>query len=496
MECASVASGKNMDFLGKKLSSLKALLRGDRFDSKEIDPVAVRFRNAATEADFAEDHFRQHALSTFTYTFLGLAAYMGFGVLDYVYLGEAWQPVILIRSGTCLAMFAFITAWFAYGSKLGYHLMPAIAMGVAGLGIVAMTMVMPSPQNETYYVGLILVVTFFCNLPLLRFYHAMAVSIFLIAFYTISATILSPIPMSVLTNNLFFFGSLTVWSLWTSYWQQLYARQDFFATRKLQSESARNEALVHEAEAANRAKSEFLAVMSHELRTPLNAVLGFSDMIRSQIHGPLGSTDYEEYVGHIHDSGSHLLQLINDILDLSKADSGHLEIQELELDPAHVLRAAMSMMEPMLESGEVTLINEISKAIPNLQGDERFVRQIVTNLLSNAVKFTPKGGTVTVRANKTSSGDFMISIEDTGIGIAVDDLPRVLEPFVQVEGSASRRFEGTGLGLPLARKLVEAHGGYLRIESELDVGTIVTITFPASRVIDQEAEEPFDKTGL
>ena len=478
-----------MNFLGNQIRGLTAILRGDRFDAKEIDPVAVRFRNSVTESDFAESHFKDHALSTFIYTFLGLAAYMGFGVLDLIYLGEEWQVTFFIRMGICFAMFSFITAWFAYGSKLGYHLMPAIAMGVAGLGIVAMTAVMPSPQNETYYVGILLVVAFFCNIPLLRFYHAMGVSVMLIVSYTIVASLFSPVTSSVLLNNLFFFISLSIWSLWTNYWQQLYARQDFFATRKLRKEVSKNEALFHEAEAANRAKSEFLAVMSHELRTPLNAVLGFSDMIRSEIHGPIESSDYKDYMEHIHDSGSHLLNLINDILDLSKADAGHLEVYDLDLDPVSMLVTICDMMGPQAEKGGVRLSNRISRDMPGLRGDKRLFRQIITNLMSNAVKFTPEGGTVTISSGRDQFGGLTIMVADTGIGIATEDLPRILEPFVQVESSANRRYDGTGLGLPLARKLMEAHGGHLMIESELEVGTTVTVTFPVSRVLDAD-EDP------
>jgi len=479
-----------MTFLGSKLQKITAVLRGDRFDAVEIDPRAVRFRDANRERAFAAVHFKQHSLSTLLYTFMGLAAYMSFGVLDVIYLPESWQPVFTIRVVACLAMISFITAWFIAGKKIGYHLIPAIAMAVAGLGIVAMVAVMPSPKNETYYAGILMVVTFFCNMPLLRFYHALVVSTVLIVAYSVVALLINPIPVAIFINNMFFFLAMVVWSLWTNYWHQLYARQDYSHNRKLREEAAKISALFHEAEAANRAKSEFLAIMSHELRTPLNAILGFSDMMRTGIHGEIENEEYREYLGHIHESGAHLLRLITDILDLSKADAGKLEVRENLVDIGSTLGVVGDMMMPLAEKGEVNLQVDVPEITPVLKADERMVRQILINLVSNAVKFTPKDGSVRVSAQSNEDGNFEVRIADTGIGIAKDDIPRILQPFIQVDSALNRRYEGTGLGLPLANKLMEAHDGTLVIDSAEGEGTTVIVTFPASRIVEEGAVLP------
>ena len=330
-----------------------------------------------------------------------------------------------------------------------------------------------------------MVSVYFCNMPLLRFYHAVAVSGTLIFAYWLSASMISPIPGPVLVNNMFFFLAMTLWSLWINYWHQLYARQDYLHTRKLKDEAAKNSALFHEAAAANRAKSEFLAIMSHELRTPLNAILGFSDMMRSEVHGPIEAEEYKEYLEHVHDSGIHLLELINNILDLSKADAGKLELLEDEVDVNGVLRAVFDMVAPLAEADEVSLEFDVPPELPHMIADPRMVRQVMTNLLSNAIKFTKAGGSVRLSAGYVEGGDLTIKVADTGIGIAPENIPRILEPFIQVDSALNRRYEGTGLGLPLANKLMEVHGGSLAVESEVDKGTTVTITFPASRICSQ-----------
>lgn len=238
-----------------------------------------------------------------------------------------------------------------------------------------------------------------------------------------------------------------------------------------------------QAETASRTKSEFLANMSHELRTPLNAVIGFSEIIHQQIFGPIGETRYVDYAKDIHASGTHLLQVINDILDISKAEAGKVELRETPVDLARALAACVKIVGPRAEAGQVRIEVDVPEDAPLLLADEQRLRQIVLNLLSNAVKFTPPGGRVNAGCGLDPDGALRLSIADTGIGMREQDISLALEPFGQIDSALARRFEGTGLGLPLTKKLVELHGGALELRSLPGKGTTAIVRFPASRCV-------------
>ncbi len=241
------------------------------------------------------------------------------------------------------------------------------------------------------------------------------------------------------------------------------------------------------AETASRTKSRFLATMSHELRTPLNAIMGFSEIMMSELCGPLENEKYREYNKDINESAGHLLALINDILELSKAEAGKLELQEGLVDFGSLVESSIRLIRQKAVCGEVAIETVIAPEIAplRLHGDERKLKQILLNLLSNAVKVTPPGGRVEVRVACDRAGSLVVGVRDTGIGIAEADLPEALEPFGQAGSHAGRSDEGTGLGLPLAKAMTELHGGSLIIVSVLGAGTTVTVVIPGERVLDQ-----------
>jgi signal transduction histidine kinase len=246
----------------------------------------------------------------------------------------------------------------------------------------------------------------------------------------------------------------------------------------------------HQAEAANRAKSDFLANMSHELRTPLNAILGFSEVLMNEMVGPLGQPRYREYAYDIHESGQHLLELINDILDLSKIEARRVELVDDLIDVRALAEKAAHMMADRAEHEGVGIRVLAAPDLPKLIADERLVKQALLNLISNAVKFTPRGGRVEVHLSLAADGTFCIRVRDTGIGIAQSDIARVLTPFCQVESAVSRNYQGTGLGLPLTKSFIEMHDGTFELKSRLGDGTDVTLRFPAKRVRPAPAGRP------
>jgi len=236
------------------------------------------------------------------------------------------------------------------------------------------------------------------------------------------------------------------------------------------------------AELANRSKSQFLANMSHELRTPLNAIIGFAEFMGTQVYGAIGSPKYLEYAGDIRDSGNHLLEVINDILDLSKIEAGKQQMRESSVNLARAADSCLRLVhDRALESG-IQISRRIADDLPSLRADERMIKQIVLNLLSNAVKFTPVGGRVTLEVRRGDEAEAVLAVSDTGIGIAAEDMATALAPFGQIDSAFSRRHEGTGLGLPLSKALAELHGASLRLDSEVGVGTTVTVRFPLARV--------------
>ena len=252
---------------------------------------------------------------------------------------------------------------------------------------------------------------------------------------------------------------------------------------ELEQSKAHSDEAARRAEAANLAKSKFLANMSHELRTPLNAILGFSEIMGMEILGPLENPTYKSYSEDIHKSGEHLLNLINQILDLSRIEAGRYELAEEPVSLPFVMEDCLRLLKLRSESKGLTMVETYSDTMPLLWGEQRAVRQICLNLLSNAIKFTPSGGTITLTVGINPRGEQFLSVKDTGPGIPKSEIPRVMSSFGQGSLAQHTAEGGSGLGLPIVKGLVDLHGGRFELKSRLRHGTEILITFPLQRVM-------------
>jgi two-component system cell cycle sensor histidine kinase PleC len=260
------------------------------------------------------------------------------------------------------------------------------------------------------------------------------------------------------------------------------AEKDALIGELEQAKSISDEAR-HRAESANVAKSRFLAQMSHELRTPLNAILGFSEVMKSEIFGAHAVAVYKEYSSDIHNSGVHLLNLINEILDLSRIEAGRYELNEEAVALMNVVADCHHLLKLRASTRGITIHELFEQGMPRIWGDERAMRQVVLNLLSNSIKFTPQGGEIWLKVGWTASGGQYLSVKDTGSGIAEDEIPVVLASFGQGSNSIKSAEQGAGLGLPIAKSLIDMHGGTFTLRSKLRIGTDVIVTFPPERVM-------------
>ena len=259
-------------------------------------------------------------------------------------------------------------------------------------------------------------------------------------------------------------------------------------TRRKEVELKMREAKI-QSDLANRAKSEFLANMSHELRTPLNAIIGFSEIIRNEVLGPLANVQYKEYMRDIHDSGKRLLTIINEILDVSRIETGQRQLNEGVIDMDKVSKSCIEFMRPKAEAGELSIVNLMAGHVPKVIGEELAIKQIFLNLLSNAVKYTGEGGRITLSHEIESDGQLRISITDTGVGLDEAEIEKALSPFGQIETSFNRAGTGSGLGLTLVDSLIKLHGGRLELFSQKGIGTTATIILPAKRVAHENKDD-------
>jgi signal transduction histidine kinase len=429
------------------------------------------------------------------YFIAGTALYALFAILDLIVDDKAMHMMLIIRLGIVIPILLglFCTTFFSLFYRFVQAAL-ATAMLVSGLGIVAMTAIMGPPFNSQYFAGLIMIVIYCGSLTRLKFHYSILISAFLVGAYQI-ACLINPIPPTTLVANNFFLVLSASVGLFSGYTTELYIRKSYVGQRVVEAKNKLvSEALI-EAVRANKSKSEFLATMSHELRTPLNAIIGFSEIIMHELFGALANDRYAGYAKDIHYSGSHLLTIINDILDLAKAESGKLQLSEEEFLISDTLAHCKRVCGGPAETSKVDLSFSCDRSDLRIFADKRLLLQILINLVTNGIKFTHERGSVRVNVSANVHHGLAISVSDDGIGIAPRDIDRIMRAFEQVESSYSRVRGGCGLGLPYAKSLTELHGGQLKIESELGNGTTVTVTLPATRIVDKRYASALEKVA-
>ena len=434
------------------------------------NPVTLAFRDPVLEREFQRDHFEKSLRHARGALVLITVMYGAFGVLDAWIVPDIKETAWLIRYAVVLPLCLVLLA-FSFHPAFERWMQPSLAALylVGSSGIVLMIALAQRPGSDLYYAGLLLAMTFGFTVMRLQFAPAMWTTLVIGVLYQVSVLWLKQAPLPILVNNNFFFLSGVILGGLGGYYIEVHIRRDFLQRREIED---KGRAL----ETANRHKSEFLANMSHELRTPLNAIIGFSEVLRERLFGPLNEKQ-AEYVSDIHASGQHLLSLINDILDLSKVEAGRMELDLASFELPQALGNTMILLRERAARRGVRLRLDIGPGVGAYRGDERKFKQIMLNLLSNALKFTPEGGEVRIEASRRA-GEICVAVRDTGVGIAPTDLAALFEAFSQVGADRARREEGTGLGLALTRKLVELHGGAIRVESEPGKGSCFSFSLP------------------
>ena len=476
-----------MAFLSRSLASI-----GDLYGARgAIRVLTLTFRDPSLERDYQDANFRRSLALVRVSLALGVLLFAAFAILDLWVVHRGIGAVWVIRfTMICPILLAVLAFSFTPAFKRYMQAALSTVMLATGLGVIAMTAVIDAPASYLYYAGLLDVVIYCSCIIRLRFIYTSVLSWVLFATYLVTALLINPIPLWAFGSNVFFFVTAIWVAMFAAYTQELYLRRSFLTEHLLTVEKSKSEELAAQAMAASTAKSEFLAMISHELRTPLNAILGFSEVMAQQMFGPLGQERYLVYADDIHRSGSHLLEIINNILDLTKAEAGKMEIQEEVFDAQAVLAGAIRLLEQQAVEGGVSLEKPTSEELPLLRADRRLVTQVALNLLSNAIKFTYSGGRVRIEIGLADGGELYMRFEDTGIGIAPEDLTTVQQAFTQADSRLARVHEGTGLGLPLTRNILELHGGRLELNSQPDVGTTAIAWFPACRLATERQAEP------
>ncbi|MBK1667349.1 hypothetical protein CKO28_04810 [Rhodovibrio sodomensis] len=446
-----------------------------------LHPLTLRFADPDLEARYWREQIDRGVVTIRACLVAAAFLYASFLLLDLHAVENNLDSVLALRLGVAFpAILAAAGLTFLPIFRQRSQLILSAATLTAGLAVVMMCAVVDGALAEKYYAGLITLAMFGSSVIRLHHVYALMSSLTTVACYLLVATLINPIPWDTLVINGFFLMTGIGFGAFANYAIEHALRSRFRGEIKLEMEKERAETLRDLAESASKAKSEFLATMSHELRTPLNAVIGFSQILRDGVFGELGEQN-RGYAEHINESGEALLQIINDILEMSRAQAGRLQIKEDEVQVDRLFEAVAARWRPHAESQGLHLDVDHGARGTLIIADRKLLEQAMNNLLSNACKFTRPDGRIRF-VSRIIDGALEIEIADTGIGIDQENIDLALAPFGQVESAHARSAGGCGIGLPLAKAIMDLHDGALAIDSVADAGTTVKLHLPAARI--------------
>jgi len=445
-----------------------------------LDLLRLRFRDSAVEAAYREDKRPSYVRQLRIALVVGLGLYCVYGPLDAFLAGSDVWAVWLVRYAitTPIILGCIALSWQPFFHR-NPQILLTLTMQAVGASIIAQMVILPTPGTSYYFAGLITALYFACCV--LRPHPAWAsVNCGLFALgYIVFATFLGAVDQAWFLNNVGFLVADSIVAIFATYLFELRLRQIYARDRVLEDQLQRTEELRRSAEQANVLKSRFVATASHELRTPLNAIVGFAEILANERFGPLGNANYRDYANTIHDSGTRLMTTVNDLLDVSKAQTNSLEIAREELDLNEVLRRAVKEVRPQADDkGLPVRLAETPEPLV-VEADPRLLRRAGANLLSNAVKFTETGG-IDVVVRRGGEGQAFVDVIDTGPGIPETEQREIFDSFVHGDSAYRRHTAGAGLGLALVQQIARMHGGDVTVASTPGTGTRFTLELPAA----------------